>query len=204
MFDALSGDWDGMNEYEMLDSYDDFSMCDVDLEASDTFETVAAAAEGGGGVGGGVGEEETIEVGGGGSGGEELSSGEVERPVINSQTSPHLALSGLFFYAPILGCQSGGHGTVLERLKCIIGSEIRQNELITLRRGLFKDILPQMTRDEKRNKSINVSCLEGHRIELLSLLDRQVVIRQVLHIVYESRQKVQEQRELFAHMYLLS
>jgi hypothetical protein len=46
---------------------------------------------------------------------------------------------------------------VNQRFRELIGSDICQKELITLRLGMFKDVLPLPTREQKRNRTLSVA-----------------------------------------------
>jgi hypothetical protein len=106
--------------------------------------------------------------------------------------------------APVVATRSGGHGTVAHRLFGILGCEIRQSELKALHQGLFKDILPPMTRDQKRVKFLLMASFEAHNVEVLAMLDSPEVIRKVLHIVLALRPKDREQRDVYAHIWRIS
>jgi hypothetical protein len=71
----------------------------------------------------------------------------------------------------------------------IIGSEIRQKELMALRRGLFADVLPPMQREEKRKWSENLMTFEGHREEILGRLNDPVCVSAVRMVVFSSRNR---------------
>jgi hypothetical protein len=96
-------------------------------------------------------------------------------------------LRHLIDQSPILRTRSNGNGTVETRLHSIIGDQIRQNELKALREGLFTEILPEITRDEKRTRSAHLKVFESHRAEVLPFLEKPEVIAAVVEAVLTSR-----------------
>jgi hypothetical protein len=95
----------------------------------------------------------------------------------------------------VVRSRANGNGTVEGRLKAIIGSTLRQKELKALRQGLFKDLLPAMTRDERRNKAAHLMALESRRAEVLAFLDKPEVIPAVVEAVLTSRYNNPKKRE---------
>jgi hypothetical protein len=90
-------------------------------------------------------------------------------------------------------------GSVRARLFKLIGSEIHQPELIALRRGLFKDILPAPTREEKRLWCENMVAFECHRDQILPLLDFPEFVSRVQFEVLRLR-KPKQRRPMFIHL----
>jgi hypothetical protein len=80
----------------------------------------------------------------------------------------------------------------------IIGSEIRQKELIALRKGLFAKILPPMERQEKRLWAANLVTFESHYEAVLALLSVPVNVAAVLQVVLSLR-NVREQFPVRVH-----
>jgi hypothetical protein len=104
---------------------------------------------------------------------------------------------------PILASRGRRDVSPSERIRELIGSDIRQKELITLQLGMFKDILPPPTREEKRSRTLNVASFDRHRDEVLALLDSPDIIREVLVVVFESRTQRSERNSLLAHANML-
>jgi hypothetical protein len=96
-----------------------------------------------------------------------------------------------------------GNGSVGARLNAIIGDTIRQTELLALRRALFKDLLPPITRDEQRTRIAHVITLERHWVPILDCLDRREGIGAVVEAVLTSRNnKRQEWKDVLMHIML--
>jgi hypothetical protein len=73
--------------------------------------------------------------------------------------------------------QSTRHGdtqrwerTITQRFRGILGGAVRQTELRLLRQGLFKDIFPQVPRDENRSKAAMVKAFEDRKARVLAIL----------------------------------
>ena len=75
--------------------------------------------------------------------------------------------------------------TVLDALRQITGVEPLQKDLIIMREGIFGDILPKLTRIEKRDKRANLRTFEQYGAVILPLLKRDVVF---LWIEFELRE----------------
>jgi hypothetical protein len=94
--------------------------------------------------------------------------------------------------------------SVIERLNCIIGSEIRQTELMILRNGLFYGIMGRATRTEKRLKVSNAAAFEAHRPELMVLLERPGIMAAIRQIAIEHRSKAVEKEMVLMHAFHLA
>jgi hypothetical protein len=78
-------------------------------------------------------------------------------------------------------------GRVEARLAAILGTPIRQRELISLREGLFARVLPRLQRDERRRKSSNMLVFESHQHAVLAVLESSVAMQQVVNIALAMR-----------------
>jgi hypothetical protein len=68
---------------------------------------------------------------------------------------------------------------------------------------MFKDILPPLTRNEKRSRTLNVVSFDRRRDEVLALLDSPDIIREVLTVVFERRTQGSQRNKLLAHANML-
>jgi hypothetical protein len=59
--------------------------------------------------------------------------------------------------APVLATRSAGSGTVVARFRAMLGSDVRRDELLTLRRGLMGNLFHPPSQDEKRSKAVMVA-----------------------------------------------
>jgi hypothetical protein len=91
------------------------------------------------------------------------------------------------------------HGPVRKRFKAIIGSEVRQKELIAIRNGLFADILPPMGREEKRKLCENLVAFESHREEVLARLNNPAYVYAVLNEVLLCRTAERDRLFVLGH-----
>jgi hypothetical protein len=91
------------------------------------------------------------------------------------------------------------HGSVKERFMAIIGSEIRQKELMSLRRGLFADILPPMRREEARTLSANLMGLNRRREIVLARLSNPIYVWAVLDEVLRFRTTPRDRESVLKH-----
>jgi hypothetical protein len=91
--------------------------------------------------------------------------------------------------------------SVAARFRGILGNDICQNELISLRQGLFKDILPPLTRDEKRTKTSHLMTFESHRSEVLAVLETPVGITQVIEAAFRNRKNGRTLEALKMHIF---
>jgi DNA-binding TFAR19-related protein (PDSD5 family) len=94
---------------------------------------------------------------------------------------------------------SNAYPTVMDRLTAIIGSEIRQSELIKLRKQLFLSILGPPNRAEKRLKQANVDAFEAHRSQILETLNTPSAIATVTKIAMEHRSRAFEREMVLMH-----
>jgi hypothetical protein len=110
-------------------------------------------------------------------------------------------IDGWLFTPPVLQTRSGSSQTVTNRLRDILGRDPAQAELISLREELFKDILPAMTRSEKRAKQTNLETCECFRSEVLALLDRSNGIREVVEIALAKAPRKIQRKALMMHIF---
>jgi hypothetical protein len=89
--------------------------------------------------------------------------------------------------ARVLCTRSLGRGTVEDRFKAILGTDIEQNELSTLRKGLFSGVLAPPGRGEKRSKAAMLSSYEANRQAVLAILDRPEAILHVVQVAARLR-----------------
>jgi hypothetical protein len=82
--------------------------------------------------------------------------------------------------------------SAIEKLSSVIGSEIRQSELLSLRSPVFAQILGRPTRSECRLKEANEAAFEAHRSEIISILDNPAVVTEVTRIALRNRTKLAE------------
>jgi hypothetical protein len=100
--------------------------------------------------------------------------------------------------APLVATRSAG--TVAARFRAMLGSDLRQDELLTLRRGLMESLFPAPNRDEKRMKAVMVASWEAKKHEVLAVLDRPEAIREGLRVAAEVRVKQRDQHQLWGHV----
>ena len=79
-------------------------------------------------------------------------------------------------------------GPVERELKRILGSSPQQRELLALRKGLFKGILPPASREEKRSKRANLRAFEWNAQRILCALREYGIEHRVRMIAYRERQ----------------
>jgi hypothetical protein len=94
-------------------------------------------------------------------------------------------------------------GSVERRLCALIGDGARQSELISLRKGLFKHLMPPLTRREKRTKSANLETFEGFREALLAVLDTPEGVAAVVEVACANRIRDHERFALQAHVFAI-
>jgi hypothetical protein len=88
---------------------------------------------------------------------------------------------------------------VRQRFIAIIGSEIRQKELMALRRGLFADILPPMDRQEKRVLSANLMGFNRFQEIILARLNDPAYVSAVLDEVLRCRTNPRDRELVLNH-----
>ena len=76
--------------------------------------------------------------------------------------------------------------TVLDALRQITGVEPLQKDLIIMREGIFGDILPKLTRIEKRDKRANLRTFEQYGAVILPLLKRTDFATEVINITLDA------------------
>jgi hypothetical protein len=91
--------------------------------------------------------------------------------------------------------------TVLGRIRAITGADPTQAALIALRRGLFKDILPELSRPDKRKKNSNIATIEKHRAQLLPLFDTKDGIDEVFKVVLDEMKRTAHRNEVLMNRY---
>jgi hypothetical protein len=89
--------------------------------------------------------------------------------------------------------------TVIKRLNAIIGAEVRQADLLRLRKTAFAEILGRPTRSEARVRLANESVYEAHKSEILPLLDDPNVIREIIRVALSNRTKQAEKEAVEKH-----
>jgi hypothetical protein len=89
--------------------------------------------------------------------------------------------------------------TVMGRLTTITGVAPPQRALLALRKGLFRDIVPQVTRDESREKPENVARIEQYRASILPLLETKDAITEVLDVVLKEMKRKAHRDEVLMH-----
>jgi hypothetical protein len=91
--------------------------------------------------------------------------------------------------------------SVIDKLSSIIGAEIRQCELLTLRKTIFADILGRPSRSECRLKTANAAAFEAHASEIMATLENRTVMVSVMRVALKSRSKVAEKQTLLMHAF---
>jgi hypothetical protein len=99
---------------------------------------------------------------------------------------PIVALSDAAASPPWLS-ESAKQRSVVETIGDLIGTRIRQKELLLLRQGLFAAILPPTSRDERRLRPANARTFERFRESILPWLGNPNVTRQIVHMVLQAR-----------------
>jgi hypothetical protein len=89
--------------------------------------------------------------------------------------------------------------TVIRRLRRMTGVDTPQKALLALRRGLFKNIVPRVTRDESREKKLNVATIEQFRDSILALLESPEAIAEVLVVVLNEMRRPAHREEVLMH-----
>jgi hypothetical protein len=89
--------------------------------------------------------------------------------------------------------------TVIHRVRGITGVTAPQKALLALRKGLFKSILPRVTRDESREKTLNVARIEQYRTPILALLETSEAIAEVLDVVLKEMKRPAHREEVLMH-----
>jgi hypothetical protein len=134
----------------------------------------------------------------------QLSTKTVDGPSTD-QFFPLMTTDGGLYRPSVLTSRSGGVGSVEGRFRAIIGANVRQSELISIRQGsLFKDILPKLTRGEKRTKTLNLATFESCRAKVLEVLECPGAIAEVVRVALEGRAKVLEKQALLMHVFGLA
>jgi hypothetical protein len=91
--------------------------------------------------------------------------------------------------------------TVMRRLRAITGVTAPQKALIALRKGLFKSIVPRVTRDESREKTLNVATIEQYRVPILAILETPEAIAAVLDVVLREMKRPAHREEVLMHQH---
>jgi hypothetical protein len=107
------------------------------------------------------------------------------------QLTPHLA---------VFRGNRTGEETVESRLNDIVGSPIRQHELIALRKGLFEHLLPKLSRSECRKKADNLTIFEKHREIVLAILESAPGVQEVMDVASRHRASERDWRQLLFHL----
>ncbi|OHS97728.1 hypothetical protein TRFO_35966 [Tritrichomonas foetus] len=89
--------------------------------------------------------------------------------------------------------------SVLEKIYNIVGIMPCQKELLTIRTGLFGSVLPPPSREEKRQKKKNIEAFERFKTELLTLLERHDIQKELVEIVINRRCSAQ-QTDILCHV----
>ena len=76
--------------------------------------------------------------------------------------------------------------TVLDALRQITGVEPLQKDLVIMRESIFVDVLPKMTRIEKRDKRANLRTFEQYGAIILPLLKRTDFATEVINITLDA------------------
>lgn len=91
--------------------------------------------------------------------------------------------------------------TVVGRVRSITGADPTQSALIVLRNGLFKNILPALSRKDKRKKDATIATIEQHRCEILPLLDTPAAIDAVLKVALDELKRTAHRNEVLMKRY---
>jgi hypothetical protein len=92
---------------------------------------------------------------------------------------------------------------VESRFRAILGSTIRQQELIALRKGLFQKLLPELCRSERRTKAENLRLFERHRDIVLAILESPLAVQEVMEVASRHRTSEKDARELLFHFKMI-
>jgi hypothetical protein len=79
------------------------------------------------------------------------------------------------------------HRWVAERLASLVGFQLSQRELLTLRNGLFRNVMPPASRGEKRSKLLNMQTFERLAESVLLILESRNAVAEILRVVLASR-----------------
>jgi hypothetical protein len=90
--------------------------------------------------------------------------------------------------------------TVAARFRSVLGSEVGQDELLTLRRGLMGSLFSPPNKEEKGSNTVMLASWEAKKHEVLAILDGPEAIREVLRVADELRVEQREQRQLWGHV----
>ena len=79
----------------------------------------------------------------------------------------------------------------------ITGAHLTQNEIILLRKTIFRKVLPPIKRDEIRNKLLNLKCLDKHSGKILPLLRMPSVQVTIRNYVFERRRDFEKNEMIY-------
>jgi hypothetical protein len=125
-------------------------------------------------------------------------------PFHDDSSPPLLRIDGVPVSPPILASRGARGMSVEARLSAIIGDSVRQIELISLRQGLFNEVMPPLTRPEKRTKGANLATFESCRDALLPILDTPAGIARVVEVALANRTNDRERLALKLHIFNLN
>lgn len=81
-----------------------------------------------------------------------------------------------------------------------LGQIPRQNELLALRQGLFHDILPKITRNQRRHKSKNLEVFEVYKHAIFRKLCDGKSFTEFLIVLLQARNSFQK-KQILMHIY---
>lgn len=79
----------------------------------------------------------------------------------------------------------------------ITGAHLTQNEIIFLRKTVFRKVLPPIRRDEIRNKMSNIKCLDKYSDKIMSLLKIPSVQLMIRDYVFSRRRNFEKDEMIF-------
>ena len=89
--------------------------------------------------------------------------------------------------------------SVQSRLVAILGLEPTQAELLALRRGLFRGIMPPPNREEKRNRKANLRAFEFYASALTGRLFEPRCCQEIRAVALKLRKSRAERQKIIAH-----
>lgn len=79
----------------------------------------------------------------------------------------------------------------------ITGAHLTQNEIIFLRKTVFRKVLPPIRRDEIRNKASNIQCLDKYSDRVMALLKIPAVQLSIRDYVFSRRRKFEKDEMIY-------
>ena len=89
------------------------------------------------------------------------------------------------------------HYKIYEYLYQMTGAYLTQQELLFLRKTIFKKVLPEIQREEQRNKIKNIQCLEDYYEKIIPIIKNPDIQTSIQNYVFNRRQNFERIEMLY-------